>query len=107
MPITKRIQNFLRQLFHDVYYWKAEKKRVEFALRCQEVAEHIDDRMIGLTPTRKMRVHLHLSLCQACANYNLISHALRRALKNYVQSESPAPSDELTQKLIEKYRKRD
>jgi hypothetical protein len=42
---------------------------VNFAMRCQEVAERINMGDSVKTPKQKIRHSLHMSLCQACRNY--------------------------------------
>lgn len=74
MTIIQRLQ----KIWHDIYYALAPKTAVDFAMRCQDVAHQIDLGDSLKTPKQKFRRLLHMSLCQACRNYEGYSRWLNK-----------------------------
>jgi hypothetical protein len=99
-----KFKNFLRRIWHDVFYLLTPGFGVKFALRCKDVTEMID---LGLLPSQshnRLRYRLHLSLCQACDNYFKITRVLNRAAIEMVsKSYSGTDYEKLNRKLLEKY----
>ncbi len=77
----------IRHYWHDFYYDAASPKAIQFAMRCQHVAEIIDLAPKNMKLMDRFRFRLHLSLCQACANYYDISRALKKAILELIKIE--------------------
>ena len=92
----------IRKIWHEAFYRNASQKRIDLALRCQEVTSRIDLRQMPSRLSGYFRFWLHLSLCQACKNYYEISNALSRALKK--RPAGPRmDSSQLNETLLKKY----
>lgn len=76
-----KTSKIIRKLWHDWYYKNASKSRLDFALDCQEVTKCIDLHVAPEGFMGRFRMWLHLSLCQACKNYDNLSKALELAVK--------------------------
>ena len=98
MKFSKKI----RRLWHDVFYRNSSGNRLEFAMRCRDVTAVIDLRAPPKGISGKFRFGLHLSLCQACKNYDDLSTAFSKAIKRSPPPSSP-DSDSINRKLLEKY----
>lgn len=100
-------KKIVRKAWHDIYYFWASKKGVDFALTCREATENIDLNDQAKTAQGKLRVKLHISLCQACNNYYSFSRSLSRALKKLVQARPKTDSDldKLNNELVQKFSK--
>ena len=96
-----------RHLWHDAYYKFATENGVEFAMRCQDVAEIVDLGTAPLSLIKKFRFHLHLSLCQACRNYFDLTRALKKAVGAMIASNSQEFVQNLNESLIKKYPSKD
>ena len=95
-----------RKVWHDIYYARTPERRLSFALRCQNVAERIDLKPKSTTTIDQFRFYLHLSLCQACADYNNVSLSLKNAVMTLVNSEKLSEQvTKLNKSLIKKYSK--
>jgi hypothetical protein len=91
-----------------MFYHSATEGRIDFAMRCQHVAEAVD---VGVKPPNLknyFRFYLHLSLCQACKNYFDVSRTLRRAVLQMVRkNHRPAEIERLNKELLAKYSRTD
>jgi hypothetical protein len=99
MKFTKKIQ----KIWHDLYYKVVSEKGVRFALTCQQTAEHVD---MGESKSSQKRIRflLHISLCQGCKNYLVLSKALKKAIKLAIaRNENPDRLESLNQELLNKY----
>lgn len=69
--------------------WAGEKSGavLNFAMRCKEVARHIDLNDSKMNAVGRFRMILHLSLCQACTNYRAFSVVLRKQAKQLTVRE--------------------
>ncbi len=95
----------VRHYWHELYYAVAGGKGIRFAMRCKDVAERIDLENHSDGIGSRLRFLLHLSLCQSCANYALISRALKRAVQELVaKSGDPARMERLKSELIKRHR---
>ena len=98
----------LRHLWHEIYYSLVKKKGVDFAIRCQAVAGEIDVSSNRLPLKNRLRVLLHLSLCQTCTNYAAFSKILKAQMKGLLKKQTATKSyqqqtEELNKKLIQLY----
>lgn len=102
-----KLNKKIRHYWHDLYYYFASKKGVDFAMTCQDATAKIDLSDQAKTTTDKARVKLHLSLCQACNNYHTFSQVLRRALRKITATQKSKRSDleKLNHDLLKKYSK--
>lgn len=92
----------IRKIWHDLYYKKPSAEKVEFAMRCRDVAHQVDFQTEGLSLKDQFRFRLHLSLCQACHNYYMVSKFIRTKMHSFSKPEvRQVELDLLTQKLIE------
>jgi hypothetical protein len=73
-----KIGQGLRKIWHAVYYALAPKAAVDFAMRCKDVATQVSLGGPPETSKQKLRYLLHMSLCQACRNYEGYSRWLNR-----------------------------
>ena len=76
----------LRKYWHDAYYALASDRAVTFAMLCRDVAHEIDLAHADHGWSEKVRLRLHLSLCQACKNYFDVSVALKEAAEQMRQA---------------------
>lgn len=100
-----KITQLLRKYWHDIYYSLNPKARVHFALRCKDAAEKIDLGTNKKTPLDSVRLQLHLSLCQACKNYDESSSYLKKMIRKFIQREDKN-LDQLNQDLLKKFTSR-
>ena len=99
-----KLKEKLRAYWHDIYYSVVPKSGVKFALRCQEFSGKVDLHKHEKSLSGVIRFYLHISLCQACANYNKSSLILRAALRKMIrQNENQKQLERLNQELITKY----
>lgn len=97
----------IRKIWHDFFYSRVSAQGVDFALKCQEVAGHVDVPRNQLSFRDRFRFFLHLSLCQACKNYSNFSKGFRRHLKPWAGSQiSKSQVQIFNKKLLEKYRQK-
>lgn len=96
-------KNKLRRYWHDLYYFLASDEAAEFAMRCQHVAEIVDLENKQASLKDRFRFYLHLSLCQACANYSKISRVLKRAILKVISQPRVTQIVQLNQRLIAKH----
>ena len=105
--MISKFKNILRFLWHALYYVVAPSKVVDFALRCKQVAESIDldrwpDGRYG-----KVRMKLHLSLCQACKNYFDANEALKRVARELVLGRvDQIKLEQLNAELLQRFGKK-
>ena len=97
------IKKKLRHYWHDLYYFLASDEAVEFAMRCQHVAEKVDIENTEASLKDRFRFYLHLSVCQACSNYANLSGVLKRAILKVVSQPRSTQLDQLNQRLIVKH----
>ena len=97
------LKNKMRRYWHDLYYFLATDEAVEFAMRCQPVAEIVDLENKHASLKDRFRFYLHLSVCQACANYSNLSRVLKRAIVKVVSQSRATQIDQLNQRLIAKH----
>lgn len=102
-----RLEKMIRHYWHDLYYFFASDKGVDFAMTCREATEKIDLRDQAKTTNEKIRVQLHVSLCQACNNYNQFSRILNKALKKVMSLNARTQSEitKLNEALLRKFSK--
>lgn len=86
----------LRKLWHDAYYALAPQSAQNFAMRCRDVAAQVDFPESVDSPLKKWRHSLHMSLCEACRNYEGYSRWLT---KEAAQVEVPAADASRVEKL--------
>lgn len=98
-----KIRNKLRSWWHELYYFFAIRNLVEFALRCQAVAEEIDLKKKDSSLIDKIRFRLHLSLCQPCKNYADTSLEIRKVVKKLVINKNRSQLDTINRKLVRLY----
>jgi len=93
-----------RKLWHDLYYRFAGKRGVNFALRCRDATEIADLGIGSIGIGGKIRFRLHLSLCDACAQYQQVSKVLGGALRGYAAGRPKLPDiDKVNQDLLKKF----
>jgi hypothetical protein len=88
----------LRKIWHGVYYALAPQTLQTYALTCREAVNDLNTKK-----EKSFQVNLHLSLCQACTNYEGYSVWLRN---NFPEKKSGLPLD-LSQKVFAKIREID
>ena len=98
MKFTERF----RKYWHDLYYSFKPKARVKFALRCQDAAERIDLGQPSRPLINRVRFQLHLSVCQACKNYEIASRVLKQAVVRMVKNQETS-LHKLNQELLKKF----
>jgi len=98
-----KLSQKIRRVWHDAFYYRASKLKVEFALKCNTVTEAIDLKTRPETLTDRFRMALHLSLCQACRNYQNVSRVLSFAVKSSPPPPIVKSVDELNANLLEKF----
>jgi hypothetical protein len=99
-----RILDKLRHSWHDLYYSIAPEGGVKFAMNCKEATAHIDLGTHQDTRWARLRLKLHLSLCQACKNYSDLSNALKKAIVGFAHASAlPLDLDQMNQNLLKKY----
>lgn len=104
MRLTKKI----RRIWHDVYYALTGDSGVDFALRCREVAEIVDQGDEKLNFKRKVQFYLHLSVCQACKNYYEFAKFLKQKIQKLLNQRRPQHEiDELNKKLVDEFKKKE
>lgn len=82
-----------RKIWHTLYYGLSGRAGASFALRCREVTRQTD---LGETPAGglgKLRYRLHLSLCQACANYSKFSIYLGENARIIMKLREPTSTE--------------
>ena len=99
-----KVNRKLRQLWHDIYYKLASQKGVEFAMKCKDAAEIVDLGSAPLSWSARLRLRLHLSLCQACQNYFETTQVLKKAMNDFIdQNKKSVPIDNLNKTLMAQY----
>ena len=102
MRLTEKIRHY----WHDLYYYFASDRGVEFAMRCKDIAEQVDVKNPQATFTDRIRFNFHISLCQGCKNYLDTTKALRQAVQKAVlNAEKPARLKKLNKDLLTKHLK--
>lgn len=98
----------LRLLWHGVYVLATLGMGRTFGLRCREVVQKIDLDVGPRTKLDEFRFRLHLSFCQACANYFHTSRALKVAFLKQISKNQPISRslDDLNAQLFEKFKAR-
>ena len=97
----------LRRIWHDAYYALAPKSAVSYALRCREFVERVDTHQFGTTRSERLRYKLHSSLCQACRNYERYTQWIRRESQPLAKSTQSDQLENLNQRLLQKFSKKD
>lgn len=92
----------IRHCWHQIYYSIESDEMVEFAMKCQHVAELIDLKPKHSRIKNLLRFYLHLSLCQACSNYFHATKALKKAAILLVKRNT-VQLDQLNKELIKKH----
>ncbi len=73
-------------------------------MRCQAVTERYDLGQQSETLSERVRIQLHLSLCQACKDYALMSQALGTAVrKASVRADDKPNLDKLNDALLNRF----
>jgi hypothetical protein len=105
--MLNRLEKLIRHFWHDVYYSIFSNKGVDFAMTCREATEKIDLSDQSKTSHDKLRVSLHISLCQACNNYYKFSNLLKNALKkaSSFHSDNKKNLEKLNKDLLKKFSK--
>lgn len=99
MKLTEKF----RKYWHDTYYFFASSRGVRFAMTCKDVAEQVD---VGIKKTvmGRFKFFLHISLCQGCKNYLILTNELRRAIRSLVsKNEKPGRLNQLNTELVRKH----
>lgn len=106
--MLSHFKKMFRKIWHDVYYYFASDRGVEFAMTCREASEGIDLKDQNKTLKNKFRLKLHMSLCQSCNNYYIFSQSLSRTIKKalFFHKDNQQDLDQLNTKLLEKFSKR-
>jgi hypothetical protein len=99
-----KLKNILRRIWHDIFYVLTPGFGLKFAMRCKDVTEYID---LGLVPnqaSKRFRLKLHLSLCQACSNYLKMTQVLNRAAHEmFSQNYTEYNFEKMNEKLLVKF----
>lgn len=105
--MLNRLKNWIKHYWHDGYYFFVSDKGVDFAMTCREATEKVDLNDQAKSATDKVRIKLHVSLCQACNNYYKFSISLRSAVKKAISSQQRTKSelDKLNRDLLRKFLK--
>lgn len=90
-----KMNHILREIWYGIYYAVAPNTVQEYALTCKEAVSEINTKK-----DRHFRVKLHLSLCQACTNYDKYSRWLS---ENFPEKKSGSPVD-LSNKIFARIR---
>ena len=103
--MLNRLEKIIRYYWHDIYYFFASEKGIDFAMTCRDATEKIDLSDQSKTAREKMRLKLHVSLCQACNNYYKFSHLLKTVTKkaSELPSESKKRLENLNKDLLKKF----
>lgn len=97
----------LRHILHQIYYYRASKKRVEFAMTCKDATSFVDVRSQPKTASGRLRLFLHFSVCQSCANYKKLSNVLAQSLKTKAKAQARSQDlTELNQELMKRFEKK-
>lgn len=102
--MLNRLEKLVRHSWHNIYYFFASDKGVNFAMTCREATEKIDLSDQSKNLTDKLRVKLHISLCQACNNYYKFSYLLKKIIKKIsrLRSSSKKHLEKLNKDLLKK-----
>lgn len=98
-----KFSEILRGIWHDIYYFFATDKGVQFAMKCKDAAEQVD---LGISKNRtgRFRYFLHITLCQGCRNYEKTSDTLKSAVKKTLEKNPKSDRlDRLNNELLKKY----
>lgn len=102
-----KLTEIFRHYWHEVYYFFAGDSGVKFAMTCKDVAEQIDLGLIPDTWIGRLRLRLHMSLCQACRNYLKGTKALKKIISETLRkSGNSFQMERLNKELINKYSKK-
>lgn len=98
------LKSGLRSIWHGLFYALAPQGLAEYAMRCRDVALVTDTD----TAPDKLRVYLHLSLCQPCANYVRFSQLLRLRVRQMFADYSIPPQEveKLNERLLKEFEQR-
>ncbi len=91
-----------RKIWHDLYYAFCTDRGEKFALTCQEVAEFVDTGSASSSLAWRARVKLHLSLCQACTNYKVMTNWLKKCVFDMLELKLKN-SNSLDESLVKKF----
>ena len=98
------IKMLMRRIWHDIYYTLTFRAGVKFAMRCRDATALVDLGTQHESSGNRFRFRLHLSLCQACANYSNMSLALKKAIKDQISNpNNQLDLQKLNQDLLVKY----
>ncbi len=101
------MKKILKRIWHDIYYVITYPWGMRLAMTCQHATALIDHGGHPKNKFERLRLLLHLSLCQACSFYNEVSHALKKLITQLVKkTEGKIDFTKFNQELIEKYRKK-
>lgn len=99
-----RFSQKIRKIWHDIYYNFVSIKGVEFALHCKDVTHQVDLSNAKLSLIKRLRVYLHLSLCQACHNYYSFTKFLNSKIIKISKSKLNFEQiKKLNEKLLKQY----
>jgi hypothetical protein len=96
----------LRYVWHEIYYRLGPRSGQRFALTCREVVSQVDATDVREASRPRLiafRVSLHLSLCQACNNYEAATRALGDAIRKAVSLSAPIDLNKVNQDLLAKH----
>ncbi len=95
-----------RKIAHRIYYFKASKRRDDFALRCNDVTGYIDLKEKPAKFSVRIRLWFHLSLCQACQNHQNLTEVLTTGVRK-IANLPPQNFDQdlahLNEELLKKF----
>lgn len=98
-----KIGKKLRRYWHDLYYAVVSKRGEDLALHCRDAARLVNVSSEETDARTKLRLLLHLSLCQACSNYASFTRLLRDRLR--APEPSPKQVERLNEELVKKLAK--
>lgn len=99
---------WLLNLWHDIYYFFDNKRLERVALTCRQAVEEMEED----TDATRVRLALHLSLCDSCRKYHRFSKSFRQHLKMNpmlaVSRKNPEVNlEELSLKLMNQYSRKE
>ena len=94
----------IRKIWHDLFYALVSDQTAEFAMRCRNVVAQVDTPEENDSWRLAFRIKLHMSLCQACANYIVFSRFLNQKMALLSKQDfNERDLIDLNQKLLQNY----
>ena len=103
--LTSKFTKKIRSYWHNLYYYLfGSKEGVNFAMTCKEATESADLGTSRDSLRNRFRYQLHLSICQTCKNYLVLTKVLRKAIRSLVQkNEKSGQVERLNDELLLKH----